>query len=59
MTSAAFGRVVFWIGIGGLAWLVLSALLAPLRVSAAGLDPPSQALDATATLWAFFSTHRV
>ena len=31
---------------------------APRAVRALGLDPPSTALDATATLWQFFSAHR-
>jgi polyhydroxybutyrate depolymerase len=31
---------------------------APRAVRALGLDPPSTALDATATLWRFFCAHR-
>jgi hypothetical protein len=32
--SRILSRALFWLGMAGLAWLLLSALLAPLRVNA-------------------------
>jgi polyhydroxybutyrate depolymerase len=51
------GRAVELITVAGAGHQWPGAGRRPLRESALGADPPSDALDATATIWAFFAAH--